>query len=64
MKVLASCCWAKKREYPQGGATAWPGSKIAENVRFGGLGALPQTLATCTSSWPVLLDPPNLVPGP
>ena len=41
-----------------------PGSKVMENVRFGGIGALSQTLAAYAASRPLLPGPPGLVPGP
>ena len=52
----------RRRDSLQGLLTAWPGSNIVENVRFERLGALPRTLGTYARPWPVLLDPPGLVP--
>ena len=56
LKVLGVLA-GRNRECPQGGRTARPGSNIVENVRVGGLGALPQTLGTYA-------HPPALVVGP
>ena len=63
MKVLGGVA-GRRRESPQGGETARPGSNIMEIVRFGAPGALPRTLATYATSQPVFLDPPGLVLGP
>ena len=43
MKVLGSVA-GRKREFPQAGETARPGSNIVENVRFGAPGPFPGTL--------------------
>ena len=63
MKVLGGLA-VRRRESPQGGETARPGSNIVENVRFGAPRALPRTLATYAPSRTVVLDPPGLVLGP
>ena len=63
MQVLGGVA-GRRRESLQGGETARPGSNIVENVRFGAPGALPRTLATYDSSWPLFLEPPGLVLGP
>ena len=63
MKVLASCCWAKKRV--SGGLNNRPtGLKTSEKRKVLEPWAFPRTLATYAPSRPVLPGPSGLVPGP
>ena len=63
MKVLASCCWVKKRL--GGGLDNRPsGLKNIEKRKVLEARALPQTLATYATSRLVFPGTPRLVPGP
>ena len=63
LKVLGVLV-GRRRECRKGGTTAWLGSTIVENVRFGRLGALPRTFGIYAHSRHLLPDPAAPVLGP
>ena len=63
LKVLVVLA-GRKKDFLQGLTSAWPGSSIMENVRFGASGPFPGLSGPMPRPRPVLLDPPGLVPGP
>ena len=63
MKVLGVLA-GRRRECLGPTTEPLPGSKIVENVCFGGSGLFPRPSRPMPPPGPLLPDPPGLVPGP